>query len=139
MYAAIHIPNDPQGDKGPVLLALGKAFSPEVEQADPNTIVFAIAPLIRLIGGPEEVGSEIARRANERGLLGKIGIAANPEVAILAARHTKTMHLIPAGEERRHLARLPIEALFEPTDDLEAIEVLDRWGIRTIEDFVKLP
>ena len=138
MYAAIHIPNDP--GKGPLLLALGKAFSPEVEQSgDSTTIVFAIAPLIRLIGGPEEVASEIARRAHERGIRGQIGIAANPEVAILAARHTKTMHLIPAGEECRHLARLPIEALFEPTDDLEAIEVLDRWGIRTIEDFTKLP
>jgi protein ImuB len=138
MYAAIHIPNDP--GKGLTLLAIGKAFSPEVEQsADASTIVFAIDPLIRLIGGPEEVASEIARRSNERGLHGQIGIAANPEVAILAARHTKTMHLIPAGEERRHLARLPIEALFEPADDLEAIEILDRWGIRTIEDFVKLP
>lgn len=137
MYAAIHISND--HGKGPLLLALGKAFSPEVEQSDDRTIVFAIAPLIRLIGGPEEVASEIARRANERGIQGQIGIAANPEVALLAARHTRTLHLIPAGEERRHLARLPIEALFEPSDDLEAIEVLDRWGIRTIEDFTKLP
>ena len=139
MYAAIHIPND-SGNKAAALLTLGKAFSPEVEQAaGGSTIVFAIGPLIRLIGGPEEVASEIARRAHERGIQGQIGIAANPEVAILAARHTRTLHLIPAGEERRHLARLPIEALFEPSDDLEAIEVLDRWGIRTIEDFTKLP
>ena len=137
MYAAIHIPNL-QG-KGPGLLALGKAFSPEVEQAGDSTIVFAIAPLVRLIGGPEEVASEIARRAHERGLQGQIGIAANPEVAILAALHTKTLHLIPAGEERRHLARLPIEALFQQEDDLESIEILDRWGIRTIEDFTSLP
>ena len=140
MYAAIHIPNDTGGGFAATLFAIGKAFSPEVEQsADAATVVFSIGPLIRLIGGPEEVASEIARRAHERGLQGQIGIAANPEVAILAARHTKTMHLIPAGEERRHLARLPIEALFEPSDDLEAIEVLDRWGIRTIEDFTKLP
>lgn len=138
MYAAIHIPNDP-GDKGPTLLALGKAFSPEVEQAGPHTIVFAITPLIRLIGGPDEVASEIAHRASERGIHGQIGIAANPEVAILTARHTRTLHIIPAGEERRHLARLPIEALFAPSGDLEAIEILDRWGIRTIEDFTKLP
>ena len=137
MYAAIHIPNDP--GKGPALLALGKAFSPEVEQFDNVTVVFAIGPLVRLIGGPDEVASEIARRATERGIHGQIGIAANPEVAVLAARHTKTVHLIPAGEERRHLARLPIEALFEPSNDLEAIEILDRWGIRTIEDFTKLP
>ena len=138
MYAAIHIPNDP--GKATTLLALGKAFSPEVEQSDELTIVFAITPLIRLIGGPEEVASEIARRAMERGIRGgQIGVAANPEVAILASRHTKTLLFIPAGEERRHLARLPIEALFEPTADLEAIEILDRWGIRTIEDFTKLP
>jgi protein ImuB len=139
MYAAIHIPDDPSS-KSAALLALGKAFSPEVEQsADAATIVFSIGPLVRLIGGPEEVASEIARRANERGIHGRIGIAANPEVAILAARYTKTLHLIPAGEERRHLARLPIEALFASEDDLEAIEILDRWGIRTIEDFLKLP
>ena len=139
MYAAIHIPNHPE--QGPTLLALGKAFSPEVEQVDALTVVFAIAPLIRLIGGPVEVASEIARRASERGIHGQIGIAANPEVAILAALHTQTLHFIPAGEERRHLARFPIEALFKKTaaEDLEAIEILDRWGIRTIEDFTKLP
>src|SRR3954454_23575035 len=115
MYAAIHIQDDLA--KVPALLALGKAFSPEVEQADGgSTIIFLIGPLIRLIGGPEEVASEIARRAHERGIKGQIGIASNPEVAILAALHTKTLHFIPAGEERHHLARLPIDALFQQED-----------------------
>ena len=137
MYAAIHIPNG----GGAALLGLGKAFSPEVEETDDGlTIVFSIGPLVRLIGGPEEVASEIARRASERGLHGQIGIAANPEVAILTARHTRTLHIIPAGEERRHLGRLPIEALFQNSSaDLEALEILDRWGIRTVDDFTKLP
>jgi protein ImuB len=136
MYAAIHIPDH----TGPLLLALGKAFSPEVEQADNGaTIVFAIDPLIRLIGGPEEVASEIARRASERGLHGRIGMAASPEVAMLTARHTKTLRIIPPGEESRQLARLPIAALFEGSDDLEALDILERWGIHTVEEFTGLP
>lgn len=139
MFAAIHIP-DYSG--GPELLTLGKAFSPEVEEADSATIIFAIDPLERLIGGPEEVASEIARRASERGMHGRIGIAASPEVALLASRLTRGLHLIPQGEEAEHLARLPVSALYSDLNDPdreESLEVLARWGIRTIGEFTSLP
>jgi protein ImuB len=135
VYAAIHIPNaTPEATLD--LVEVAKSFSPVIEITAPDTVVLPAAPLRQLIGPPHQIASEISRRAAERGLTGNIGIAQNPDTAILAARNLPGVTIIPHGAESKYIGSFRIETL--PVDP-ETLEVLDRWGVRTLEDFSLLP
>jgi protein ImuB len=135
MYAAIHIPNAKSEDSVE-LAEVAKTFSPLVEITSAGTVVLPVAPLRQLIGPPHQIASEIARRAAERGLTGNIGIAQNPDTAILAARNLSGVTIIPRGAESKYIGEFRIETLpIEP----ETWAILDRWGVRTLEDFSVLP
>lgn len=135
MYACIYLPG-----AGPAacerLALLAQDFSPQVEVAAADTVVFDIAPLGRLMGAPLKIGSEIARQAHHRKLDGRIGIAATPDTAILAARNLLGVTVVPPGAERDILSGLQLTAL--PVDR-ETIGILNRWGIRTLGQFCELP
>lgn len=135
MYAAIHIPNaGPQASAD--LVEVARSFSPLVEITAPETVVLPVAPLRRLIGPPHQIASEIARRASEFGLTGNIGIAQNPDTAILAARNLHGVTIIPRGAESKYIGEFRLETLpIAP----ETHEILSRWGVRTLEDFSVLP
>lgn len=135
MYAAIHIPNA-SPEASAELAGLAKTFSPLVEITAPDTVVLPVTPLRQLIGPPHQIASEIARRAAERGLTGNIGIAQNPDTAILAARNLVGVTIIPRGAESKYIGSFRIETL---PIDIETYLTLDRWGIRTLEDFSALP
>src|SRR5450759_3074375 len=107
------------------LLDVAKTFAPLVEVDGPGTVVLPVGALRRLIGGPHEIASEIARRAHERGLDGRIGIAANPDTAILAARNLPGVTVIPRGDEAKYVGEFRLDTL--PLG-AETFEVLDRWG-----------
>jgi protein ImuB len=108
-----------------------------VEFADAGTTaVIPIAPLTRLMGGPGQIASEIARRLSEHGLHGNIGIAAQPDTAVLAARSIPGVTIIPQGFERNMLGKLQVGVL--PVSN-EALRVLDHWGIHTLDEFCSLP
>jgi protein ImuB len=135
MFAAIHVPKP--GEQGAAdLLEVARTFSPLVEQTDGNTVVLPVAGLRRLIGSPHQIASEISRRAAERHITGNIGIAVNPDTAILAARNLPGVTIIPKGGESKYIGAFRIETL---PIDVETCEVLDRWGVRTLEDFSALP
>ncbi len=119
-----------------LLGGLARLFSPQIEFVDENTAVIPIAPLTRLMGGPGQIASEIARRLSERGLHGNIGIAAQPDTAILAARSIPGVTIIPQGFERNMLGKLRVGVL--PVSS-EALRVLDHWGIHTLDEFCALP
>jgi protein ImuB len=135
MFAAIHIPDI--ADRGPAdLLAIAQSFSPLVEQTASDTVVIPIEGLRRLLGPPHQIASEIARLSSERDLIGNIGIAANPDTAILAARNLAGVTIIARGDEAKYLGQFRIDTLpIAP----ETYEVLNRWGIHTLEDFSALP
>lgn len=146
-----------------LLRGLARLFSPHVEYLDEGTVIVPIAPLERLMGGPRQIASEISKRLAERGLHGNIGVAAQPDTAVLAARSIPGMTVIPPGAERRMLGKLPVESLLisderkgigalDPGNqehtraDLrfargkaETLRVLDHWGIRTLDEFCALP
>lgn len=120
-----------------LLSGLARLFSPHVEFADAGTtVVIPIAPLTRLMGGPGQIASEIARRLSERGLHGNIGIAAQPDTAMLAARSIPGVTIIPQGLERNLLGKLQVGVLPVST---EVLRVLDHWGIHTLDEFCALP
>jgi len=91
------------------------------------------------------LGDEIARRAAESGLKVNVSVAANPDVAIHAARAFKGVTVIPAGAELSQLGNLSIKLLdysLAGIDEKKAEEIgetLVLWGIRTFIDFAELP
>ncbi len=120
---------------------LALQFSPEVEQAAEDTVVFSIAPLRKLIGSPHQIASEISRTGYERKLRANLAIAANPDSAILLARNFSGITLITPGEERHKLGSIPLSALFSQVAGMDdaLLEVLHRWGLNTCEDLAALP
>jgi len=119
------------------LYALASEFSPLIEVAAADTVVFSIAGLNRLIGTQSQIASEISRRGEEAGIQASIGIAANPDTAILAARNMRGITIIPEGRELDILGDLPVEVL--PAQDSSLLETLNSWGIVTLADFAALP
>ncbi|MGH9663218.1 MAG: hypothetical protein ACRD9L_02200, partial [Bryobacteraceae bacterium] len=131
MYACVHSVKTPEK-----LLDIAEIFSPTVETAGPDTVVFSLRGLAGLFGDMRHIARELVRRASALGLDANIAIAATPGTAILAARSLPGVTLIPAGEESRHLGSLPIESLpIAP----ELYEILGRWGIHTLTEFAQLP
>jgi protein ImuB len=132
MFACLHSSSHP----GDTLAALAAEFSPLVEKTAADTVIFSIVGLERLIGAPQQIAAEVARRGSERGILANLAIAHNPDSARLAARHLPGITIIPLGKEADRLGGIPITSL-DTTPEL--IEMLDRWGIRTLADLAALP
>ena len=89
------------------LLALAASFSPLVEDTAPGMVVFSIVGLGRLIGTPQEIAAAVARRGAEAGIQANLAISADPDTAMLAARHLRGITLIPPGREAERLGGLP--------------------------------
>jgi len=132
MYACLYAP----GSSPAALLDLALEFSPYVEQSSGDTVIFCLDPLRKLLGSPYQIASEISRLGYERSLQANLAIASNPDTAILLARHTKGVTLIPPGEEQRKLAPL---SLAELTTDQAILDLLLRWGVKSCEDLAVLP
>ena len=147
MYACIHRTDRPSPGRDAAvaaerraaespLLQLASAFAPRFEQPDEWTVLFAIGPLRRLIGSPRQVAAEIARRGAEMRIAANLGIASNPDAALLAACHLPGVTLIPPGQEAEYLGPIKLFSInLEP--DLQ--QTLERWGLRTLADVAALP
>src|SRR5258706_15232538 len=130
MFACVH---SRTGD----LLALANAFSPVIEQTDTDTVIFSIAGLGSLIGTPHQIASEISRQGAALGIIqASLAIAHNPDTAVLIARNTLGVTIVPPGQEATCLSALPTTALDTTPQILETFE---RWGIRTLGAVAALP
>src|SRR5271163_4677069 len=118
------------------LLDLGWSMSPRVEDHAQDTILADLAGLNSLFGADENIAREFARRAAELRLQAHVAVSANLEVAAHAARGFAGITVIPEGEEARYLSRLPVQTL---APSAEALETLERWGIRTCAALGTLP
>jgi protein ImuB len=128
MYAALHGSGN--------LAALAAEFSPLVERAAVDTVVFDASGLGRLFGPPHEVAAAIERRAAGTGVQANLALADTPDAALLAARGFSGRSLVPHGDEAKFLGSLPL-ALLGPSAALA--ETLERWGIRRLRDLAALP
>lgn len=137
MFACVH---SPKGD----LFALAGFFSPVIEQTSPDTVVFSVAGLERLIGTPHQIAAEICRQGDAMGIQGSLAIAHNPDTAVLIARNIPGVSIVPPGEEADCLGDLPVEAL-NTTPQISAqitaqiFDTFERWGIRTLAALAELP
>ena len=118
------------------LLECARAFSPRVESTCPGTVILDLAGTEKLFGSPETTACKITVRARQVGLHLRIGIAANPDTAMYAARGFGGITVIPDGEEAKALAPLRVDIL--PATP-ELLEVLDGWGIHTFKSLAALP
>ncbi len=118
------------------LLDAAWSVSPRVEDTALDTVVLDLEGLTALFGADENIARELARRVAAIGLAARVAVAANIEVAIHAARGFPGITIIPAGEERRRLGALPVGIL---TTEIETLEILDRWGVETLQALAALP
>ena len=166
MFASIYGRTIPkcefQGDAGQALLIdLAFTFSPLVEQTTVDTVVLDVAGQDLLFGSlpdPESavdndteidsaraLANEIVRRATQLGFKVNVSVAANPDAAIHSARSFKGVTVIPAGRESLQLGSLPLKLLDYSLADIEKerveeiSETLELWGLRTFNDFARLP
>src|ERR1700675_1490682 len=130
------------------LLDCAQSFSPEVEDASPDTVLLNLAGLEPLLGPLPKIRRVLAQRVSRMGLEANIAMAANPNAALLAARGFPGVTLIPEGREAERLGDLPVEVLLESFSssfsfDVEQaarwVETFDRWGIRTLRALAALP
>jgi protein ImuB len=118
------------------LLDLGWSMSPRVEDHALDTILADLAGLNSLFGADENIAREFMRRADKLCLRVQVAVSANLEVAVHAARGLAGITVIPEGEEARCLSGLPVHTL---APSAEALETLERWGIRTCAALGALP
>src|SRR6266478_4697542 len=118
------------------LLDAAWSVSPRVEDTALDTVVLDLEGLTALFGADENIARELARRVAAIGLAARVAVAANIEVAIHAARGFPGIAIIPAGEEQQRLGALPVGVL---TTEAETLEILERWGVETLQALAALP
>ncbi len=136
------------------LAELAQTVSPRIEITAPDTVLLELAGLDRLLGPPAKLAHDLAQRVTALDLEANVGVAANPDAALHAARGFAGITLIPAGREAERLGNLPLDVLLHPSakagpveGDLPAqagratqiLETLDRWGVRTFRALASLP
>lgn len=131
-FACIYAPGNPA-----ILVECARCFSPMVEQASDEAVIFDVKGMERLYATPRHLAEAIVAQA---GIPVRVAIASNPDAAWHAARGFRGITVIAPGEEARTLAPLPLNLLAGPHDALpRAAETLDIWGIRTFGEFAGLP
>ncbi len=130
------------------LLDCAQSFSPEVEDASPDTVLLNLAGLEPLLGSLPKITRDLARRVSQMGLEANLAVAANPDAALLAARGFSGVTLIPEGREAERLGDLPVDVLLESfsssfsshaEEAARWVETFDRWGIRKLRALAALP
>lgn len=87
---------------------------------------------------PALLADHLHRLASTTGFIVRVGMAENPDLALLAACLADPVRVLDGRPEqtRAFLSPLPLSAL-SPTPDMQ--ETLTLWGIRTLGDFTALP
>lgn len=118
------------------LLDLAHAFTPRVEAPVPTPVLLDLRGLGRAWPSPDALGRAILDAARERALALNLALAFSRIAALVLSRGRDGLSIVPAGEEAGALAPLPLALL-----DLDAqrLELLMRWGLRTIGDLAALP
>ncbi len=121
------------------LLEVAERFSPRVEDAGEGIAYLDVDGSEHHFKGasPElELGRALLAAAEGAGLPARAGIASSKLAARIAAGLPDSPVVVAAGQEAEILAPLPLSRL---APEVEIAETLERWGVRSIGDFAKLP
>src|SRR3989454_4200169 len=149
IYGRVFVKNRFSDDaRQALLIDLAFTFSPLVERMSVDTVVLDISGDQLLFNSQNQaevnwtrsLGDEIARRAAESSLKVSVSVAANPDVAIHAARAFKGVTIVSPGAELSQLGNLSIKLLdysLAGIDEKKAEEIgetLALWGMRWFTD-----
>ncbi|HEX4495697.1 MAG TPA: DNA polymerase Y family protein [Thermoanaerobaculia bacterium] len=121
------------------LLEVAEAFSPRVEDAGEGIVYLDADGIERHYPGTEPelaMGRALMSAADAAGLPARVGIASSKLAARVASGLAHPPAIVPDGEEAAFLAPLPLQRL---APEVDVAETLERWGVRSVGDFAKLP
>jgi DNA polymerase-4 len=114
--------------------------TPRIDKISPDEACLDITGLERSFGTPLELAQRIKERVRaELSLSTSVGIGPSRVVAKIASEIVKPDNLtvVPAGEEKRFLAALPVEKI--PGIGRVNRKILNEMGIKTIGDLQTVP
>jgi protein ImuB len=116
-----------------------ESVSPVVEPCDDGYAWLDLSGLGRFYESEEAIALELVRRVRCVGMDAAVGIAANREIAHLAAC-CGGMRVIPSRREREFIDWLPLDSLnLAARDGGEELEMtLSRWGLKRLGDLARL-
>ncbi|MBI2160953.1 MAG: DNA polymerase Y family protein [Candidatus Rokubacteria bacterium] len=119
------------------LLEAALGVSPRVEDAGAGIVHVDAAGLTRLHGDAAAVGRRLLRQAERVGFAARVALAESRTVArLVAASASGPLTVVPAGNEERALAAVPLAALGL---DAHLAPALAQWGVRTLGELAALP
>jgi protein ImuB len=130
-------PHDPQAEVQ-ALAALQRwalRYAPWVGAVGADGLVLDLTGAAHLLGGEGGVLADLSARLARAGLAARMAVAGTRGAAFAVARFGAG-GIVPAGQEQRALAALPLAALRLPPDVLEGLE---RLGLRLIRDLQQIP
>ena len=95
MFAAVFAA---EGSDATVLVDVGRAFSPRLEEHLPRELVLDVDGLTRLFGDARTIGAELRRTAADRGLRVRVAIAGSRVAARLLVRHRAGVTVVDPGD-----------------------------------------
>ncbi len=116
------------------------SFTPWVEPISLDEAFLDVTGSQKLLGTGREIAVAIRRKVEEQeGITCSVGIAPSKFIAKLASAHCKPNGMLEITTDRilTFLHPLPIQAMWGVGP--KTAEVLERLGLRTIEDIAKLP
>jgi protein ImuB len=127
------------------LLDCAQSFSPCVEDAAVDTVILDLAGMESLFGALPEIAYALLHCAAGFGLDVNVGVASNPDAAVLVARGFSGVTVVPPGKEAETLGSLAVEVLFpqkqegQQKEAARMLETLARWGVRDLRALAALP
>lgn len=140
----VALPRSPEAEQSAAeaITDAAEAVSPIVELGEPGEdgcVWIDLSGLGRFYESEEAIASELVRSVQRAGMDAAVGIAANREIAHLAAC-CGGIRVIPPGREREFIDWLPLDALnLAARDGGEELETtLARWGLKRLGDLARL-
>ena len=119
------------------LLEVAETFSPRVEDDGDGVAFVDVSGTERIFGGSElELGKAAIAAIEAIGLPARVGVAASKLASRIAAELPPSPTIVAPGEEASFLAPLPLARL---SPELEAADMLQRFGLTSIGDLARLP
>ncbi len=122
------------------IMEIFESFTPNVEPVSVDEAFLDVTGAKRLLGTGREIATAIrAKVESQEGITCSVGIAPSKFIAKLASTHCKPNGMLEIAPEQilDFLHPLPISAMWGVGP--KTAEILERLGLRIIEDIAKLP
>jgi len=122
------------------IMEIFESFTPNVEPVSVDEAFLDVTGAKKLLGTGREIAAAIRAKVEaQEGITCSVGIAPSKFIAKLASTHCKPNGMLEITSDRilEFLHPLPISAMWGVGP--KTAEVLERLGLRTIEDIAKLP